>query len=343
MLESKFKDREFLSRYHLDVKLLNNYNFTVNDVIPVRKIYILVTNKGNKILKKLDYAIERLEFINTAMKYMKDNGFNQGINFEKNKNGDIYTQWRDSTYVVMDLINGRECEYNNPLEVAIAVKTLAKMHLSSKGFKGDNWSKYSNLEKAIEEYEKNLGELNYFKKLVSSYENKSEFDELFLNSLDKFISHMARGVSILKKSEYDSLCREEDNIAICHQDLAYHNILIDNEEAYFIDFDYAVIDLRVNDLCNIINKVTKGFAYDLEKVIEIIENYKGTSPIDSRELKVLYGMLWIPEGFCNLIKDYYLKRKLWGEDSFSYKLRNKVENLKEKEDMLESFKDHYNL
>lgn len=343
MLETRFKDREFLSRYHLDIKLLNNYDFQVKDIIPVRKVYILETNKGNKVLKKLDYSFHRLGFIDSSMEYMKKNDFKEVISFERNKNGDIYTQWRESTYVVMDLVDGRECEFNNPIEVSLAVKVLAKMHLSSRGFDTGQWEGYSEVGKAIEKCEKNLGELDYFKKLALTFENKSNFDEIFLNYIDKFISYMAKGISTLKRSQYHELCSEEDKISLCHHDLAYHNILVYNEEIRFIDFDYAAIDLRISDVCNLINKVTKGFAYDFEKMKDILEEYNKVTPIDSRELMVLYGMLWIPVGFHSLVKDYYLKRKLWSEESFVYKLKNKVENLTEKEDMLMNFKSYYKI
>ncbi len=63
----------------------------------------------------------------------------------------------------------------------------------------------------------------------------------------------------MKQSEYYNLCKEKEKIVFCHHDLAHHNILINKEEVYFLDFDYAVIDLKVHDICNFINKAIKNF------------------------------------------------------------------------------------
>ena len=343
MLDSKFKDREFLARYDLDLKLFNNYDFTISDVVPIRKVFILVTNKGNKVLKRIEYNISQLDFLNSAIKHLKDNNFNRVIGFEKNKKGDIYTQWKNNTYVVMELINGRESEFNNPLEVALISKTLGEMHLASDGFIVKNQPNRCLYGNAIERYEKKLDEMKFIKTVVLTYENKNTFDKLFLKHVDNFMSDMEKSIQILKGSQYYNLCNEEDKIVICHHDLAYHNILINDDGVNFLDFDYAVLDLRVHDLCNFINKVVKNFAYDFTKAQEIINEYSKVSRLDERELEVLYGMLWFPEGFYSICKDYYSKRKLWTEDSFIYKLVKKLENLEEREEMLLSFKNYYRL
>lgn len=343
MLDSRFKDREFLARYDLDLKLFNNYDFTISDVIPVRKVFILVTNKGDKVLKKIEYSISQLDFLNNAIKYLRDNNFNRVIGFEKNKKGDIYTQWKNNTYVVMELINGRESEFNNPLEVALIAKTLGEMHLASDGFIVKNQPSRCLYGNAIERYEKKLDEMKFIKTVVLTYETKNTFDNLFLKHVDRFMSEMEKSIGILKRSQYYNLCNEEDKIVICHHDLAYHNILINEEGVHFLDFDYAVLDLRVHDLCNFINKVVKNFAYDLTKAQEIINEYSKVCSIDERELEVLYGMLCFPEGFYSICKDYYSKRKLWTEDSFIYKLVKKLENLEEREEMLENFKRYYTI
>lgn len=343
MLDVKFKDREFLSRCHLDLKLLNNYDFIVSDVIPIRKVFILVTSKGNKVLKKLEYNLEQLNFISNSIEFIRKNGFSQIIQFEKNKDGDIYTDWKSNTYVVMDLINGRECEFNNPIEVAMAVRALGKMHLASKGFIYKACCDRDICGNILERYGQKIDELKFFKNLVNNYENKTSFDDIFLGHVNRFIEEGEKSIDILKNSRYCELCEEEDKVAICHHDLAYHNILINNDEVYFIDFDYSVVDLRIHDLCNYIDKVVKGFAYNFQKAKDIIDEYSGISELDKREIEVLYGMLYFPEEFCSISKDYYFKRKLWSEESFIYKLNKKLENFEERGEMLQTFGEYYKL
>src|SRR3712207_1366372 len=89
MLDTKYKDREYLKEYCLDVELFLRFDLDVIDVIPVRKVFIVITKDGQYILKKLDYSIENLEFINNGVEYVRKNGFNNVLRFLKTKENQI--------------------------------------------------------------------------------------------------------------------------------------------------------------------------------------------------------------------------------------------------------------
>ncbi|MEA4828079.1 MAG: hypothetical protein VB130_15890 [Clostridium sp.] len=64
MLENvRYKDKKALVQYDLSIDIFKNYNFNLEDIIPVRKVFILITDQGNKILKKVDNDSKELEFI----------------------------------------------------------------------------------------------------------------------------------------------------------------------------------------------------------------------------------------------------------------------------------------
>lgn len=170
------------------------------------------------------------------------------------------------------------------------------------------------------------------------HEYKSEFDKIFLENVNYHMTEMKKSIDLLEKSYFYKLCSEEDKIVLCHHDLAYHNILINNEEAYFIDFDYAIIDLKVHDLCNFISKVIKNFAFDTEKAASIVYDYCTTNSLDKRELHVLYGMLYFPEDFYSISRDYYTKRKDWEEEVFLDRLNKKVEYKEDRCEFFDEFK-----
>lgn len=343
MIEGRFRDKDFLCKYDLDIGLFKKYNYKVNDIIPIRKLFIISTNKGNKILKKLDYDLDHLEFIDSAINYIENNNFKNTFSFEKNKKGKIYTKHYNSYYVVMNLIEGRECEFNNPIEVSMASRALSKLHLSSEGFRYKENSYRYMVGTLIDNLARKKEELLIFKNLVKTYENKKEFDKIFIKNVDYYIEEMDKSIEILNSSPYLKLCSEEDKIVLCHHDLAYHNILIKEDDVYFIDFDYAIIDLRVHDLCNFINKVIKNFAFDFEKAHNIINCYKENINLDNRELEVLYGILYFPEDFYSVSKNYYKRKKLWTEEVFLFKLKRKLEYQEERKEFLEQFKSYYNI
>lgn len=339
MQNLRYKDKRNLEKYDLCVDLFDRFDISVKDVIPVRDVFILCTDKGDKILKKADCCIDEIEYIYSAVTYIKRK-FNRVFDFVKARDGKIYTIWNDDMYFLMDMVKGRECDFNNPLDIASASRGLAELHEASEGFRYNNPNKMQ-VGKMIDNFKRKEEEMTIFKSIAQIHEHKSEFDDIFIANYDFYHNRINKSIECLSDSPYLKISSEEDKIVLCHHDLAHHNILIYDDKAYFIDFDYAVIDIRVHDICNFMTKVCKNFAYDIEKAKLIIENYSKISSIDSRELSVLYGMLIFPEDFYNISKDYYTRRKDWDDEVFVSKIKAKIANKVYKEEFIDNFKKMY--
>ncbi|MDP4143477.1 MAG: CotS family spore coat protein [Bacillota bacterium] len=338
MLDLRYRDKEYLTQYDLNIDLFNLFNIKVDDIIPVRKVYMLCTKDGYKVLKKVDYKEEELQFIIDAMNYIRKS-FDRIINFVKTREGTEYTIWNGDIYYIMDLVDGKECEYSNPVDIAVAALGLGELHKSGEGFK-TKYSPRNNNGRLINSFNRKLKEMEFFKTMAEFYDNKKEFDAIFLENTDYYMNQVRQSVSSLEQSQYYKLCSEEDKIVLCHHDLAHHNILVNNEQAYFIDFDYSMVDLRVHDLCNFINKVVKNYGYDISKFEIIIENYSKVNKLSKREMDVLLAMLTFPEDIYSIARDYYTKRKTWDEDLFLNRLNKKISNEKYREEFLKDLCDY---
>lgn len=329
------REKKYLSRYNLYVDLFKKFDLKVTDLIPLRNVYLLVTDKGNKILKKVEYSKENLQFIYEAVEYIR-RSFDRVISFTKTLDGEIYAIWDGELYSVMDVAEGREAEFSNPLDVSIAVKSIAEMHKASEGYRC-SYPQKCRLGKAIGNFKRRLEEVKFFKKLALLHEYKSSFDEVFLTHVDSYVKEIEESIKQLTETPYLKLCSEEDKKVICHHDLANHNILINEDKAFFIDFDYAIIDLKVHDLCNFINKAVKNFAFDLDRAQKIVEDYRAINPLDRRELEVLKAFLSFPEDFYSISKDYYARRKEWEEETFFDRLLRKLEYKEDRDEFLDKF------
>lgn len=341
MLDLGYRDKAYLSKYDLDVKLFEKFDLKVLDLIPIRKVFLLSTNKGDKILKRIDCTLYEFDFIVKALKYVNTN-FERVMNFEDSTEGKKYAEWKGEYYCIMNKVKGRECEFSNPVDLAISAQGIGEFHKASEGFRYKNSNKYicGNLFKNLSRKKE---EMLFFKRMVNLYENKGEFDDIFLKNVDNYVNKIDDCIAFLDKTAYYKLCSEEDKISLCHHDLAHHNIIIDEDKAYFIDFDFSVIDLKVHDLCNFINKVTKTFSFDIDKCKAILDNYRITNTLNQNELNVLFGMITFPEDFYEICKDYYSKRKEWDEQTFVSRLKRKVNFEPDRQEFLQEFKQQYTI
>ena len=340
----KYSDEKYLCKYDLSMDFFDSLGLDITDLWPNRNIYILDTKQGKKILKMIDYTNERLDFICKGMDYIR-NTYENILNINTLPNGEKSIVWKEKKYILMDLIDGVECEVANPVDLEITSRAIGLMHKASDGFLKtlcnkeivDNLGNYY-LEKMFDEDKQVLLK---FKDQVIEYKYKNEFDEIFINNIDKNIRIIEKCKELLKASEYYSLWNSNEYIVLCHNDLAYHNIIIKDNKVNFIDFDYAKIDLRVKDLSEFITKTIKRFGFSVEMCDTIIDNYSKVNDLSKEELNIMYIYMMYPYDFTVISKEYYKKLKDWSYESYLYKLKNKLSYTKEKEETLEYFKNKY--
>ena len=287
----RYVDKKILCGYDLNEKLFNLLGVEAEDLIPLRKVFLVVSNKGKKILKYTDTDEDRITFIDIALNYVRDKDKNV-LNYCRNLNGDLITEWKGKKYILLDLIDGREATFTKPVEVGICAEALAKMHNSSEGIE-------NKLTKEV--FEKNKGKnfINQMKedkefvieckRIVSKFKYKNEFDLLFINNVDEEYKDLCNTIELMSQTDYNEIYKQ--NKVLCHNDLAHHNFMISNEEVNLIDFDYCNINPRVDDIYNFINKVLKTVSYDNEFFKIIIDGYNKESQLSDEEINVLNCML----------------------------------------------------
>ena len=137
---------------------------------------------------------------------------------------------------------------------------------------------------------------------------------------------MNKAIELLMKTSYEKMKKDNRYFYLCHNDLAHHNFIIDNDSVNIIDFDYCNIDLRIKDIYIFINKVIKNLVYEKEAIDSILEAYeKPNDKIDSQEREILNALICYPYDFVEIIKLYYYKQKSWEQEVFIGRLKNKIE------------------
>ena len=126
----RYIDKKILCSYDLSEEFFNKLGVEVYDIIPLRKVFVLFTNKGKKILKSINSSKERIRFIDKILNIIKQND-KYILQYCKNSENNIVTNWKGKSYVLLDMIDGREASFTNPLEVEWCTKALVNFHNAS--------------------------------------------------------------------------------------------------------------------------------------------------------------------------------------------------------------------
>ena len=147
-----------------------------------------------------------------------------------------------------------------------------------------------------------------------------------MNSVESMEKQMNKAIELLMNTNYEKMKRDNRYFYLCHNDLAHHNFIIDNDNVNIIDFDYCNIDLRSKDIYICINKVIKNLVYEKDAIDNILTAYdKPEDKIDNQEREILNSLLCYPYDFVEIIKLYYYKQKSWEQEVFVSRLKNKIE------------------
>lgn len=340
MNKIRYSEKHYLCDYDLSLKFFDELGLRINDIIPLRKVFVISTDEGNKILKKVNYDVDRVNLISEALDYIKKS-YENVITYNRFKDNLNYKKWNDQIYVVMDILDGREAAFSNPIEINLCAENIARLHKASKGLREYLKDKYNKdfLDVSLKDkFQKAYDELLWMKSLVKNYKYKNEFDTLFNNNVDEYLIEIEEAQKNLCKSKYDDLRNAGDTIGICHNDLAYHNFLIKDTKLNIIDFDFMTIDLRIMDIGDFILKSIKNAAFDIEKTLRCIDGYEKISSLKQEEKELLYTLIKFPKDFYNISRDYYYKRKKWDYEVYLNRFRTKLNNEEFRYEFLKEYK-----
>lgn len=336
-MDYKFRDKVYLCDYRLETSLFDKFGFVVEDAAPMRSVYMLSTDKGRKILKKIDYSLDELMFIYNALNEIRKQ-YPYVINFRQSITGEPYVQHRNDIYIVLDMIEGRDCLYENLIDLKNASRALARFHKAGEGISGDSCQAKNRLGRLEECYKSKIADLEKYKDIAAMHVNKSPFDKAFLQEVDYYLDNARDALKQLQESPYMKLCSKGHTL--CHHDLAHRNILIDNNDnVYFLDFDYSMVDIPCHDIANMINKALRHNEWSIEIADTILNSYSEEHPLSEEEMNVLVAYLMFPQEFYNVATAYYMKTRNWEEEEFLDKLMRKLSYRDDREAFLKEMRE----
>jgi CotS family spore coat protein len=329
--------------------VLCNYNFKILSVDNIkfkntdkqRAVYKVCTDKGIKCLKKVYYDESNLLFIYSITEWLNIKNV-QCPRFISTRAGHKYIKYNNDLFILTDWIEGRKCDYNNVNDIVLMARNLAKIHLTSKGFKPIDGSIIKEPEKAYY-----TSPVKHFSELLEFW-NKAiyindTFSHLYINNFDYNYEKAKESVSILTQFDFSlPLGDEVSKNAICHLDYVNKNIIFTpSGSLYVIDFDNSRMDMPIHDICYFLRRILKReyTTWDFNIFQKAINSYENIRPLSKREYIVIYAILMFPQKFWKVSRDYYKNRRTSNIKPFI----NMMNKLSTQKDAHSDFCDKLNL
>jgi len=211
------------------------------------------------------------------------------------------------TYIMMQLIKGREVDFNNREEVISVVEALAGFHKVARGLGNGLPAAASVLEVWQKE---NAGLVQSLKQAQRS-SRLSDFDVLVIKNAPKYMDNAAAATDALSKTDYILLQRDAiAKGAVCHNVIKEENLPLVSGQCFITHFVDPSYDLQLADLAGLVRRYIKHSNCSIE-LAEIAEIYDKIMPLPDAALEILSAFLIYPWPFAKTVKEYYSKKRGW--------------------------------
>lgn len=270
---------------------------------------ILCTDReGIYLLKEYTGSLHRLELMEEALRYLKEQGFSAEELVRTGEGALLFTDIDGMSYFLRKTFQGRECDTRNAQEILCVTRHMADLHRLLSGFRPACEEQGEQRRTAPQQSlaQKHTRELKKVKNYVRAKKKKNAFESEFLRGYEHYMEQ-ADKVLELEKTQ----CVPEGALQLCHGDFNQHNLLFTRDGLAVIGFDKLRYDLCVSDLTNFMRKILEKHNWSSGLGMDMVMAYNSVRELAPWELCQIYLKLLYPEKFWKIVNHYYNARKTW--------------------------------
>lgn len=221
---------------------------------------------------------------------------------------------------------GREADYLHLPDAEEAARALGRLHLAAAGFVPPFPRFRVLFGRWPSVFRRKRADLASFAAQAGAGGRPTAFDREYRRLAPVWLAAASEALQELESSPYRQLAAAAARRgSICHHDLAHHNVLLTEGGAVLVDFDYALADLGVHDLANLLRRVIRLHRWDPSAALSVLEAYAEVAGLSREDVQVLLPILRFPEEGWQIGRQHYVERLPWPEERFLEQLARKAD------------------
>lgn len=283
-------------------------------VLPVRGAWRLTTGGQDFLLKPVRLSAKECAFVDAALSHLARAGL-PTPRLVPGPNGESACRLGRRRYQLFTWQPGEEADYLKPGHAEAAAAALARLHLAGEGFRPP-FPRFRVLHGAWpRRLVRRLADLSNF--AAQAEANPARFARHYARLAPAWQRAAARALLELAASSYPALAAAAARRGgLCHHDPAHHNVLLTEGGPVLVDFDYAVADLGLHDLANLLRRVLRLTGWNADRGVAVVEAYREFAPFGQAEAAVLLPLLRFPEDAWMLGRQYFTEQRAWPAERY---------------------------
>ncbi len=277
------------NQLHIPSYVFREYNFQVNRMIPYRGVIKLYTDHGMYALKATKATFNQLEMTYRMME--NQTGMPTLLPFELNKYGDPFIADSDGNWYVTTWLEGDHWEIGKPRDGIQLINQMVALHRV-----GKTLSKDLIVDNAIQKskiltfWQDQLNQLERYR--------QSGISTPLLQSIVPYLSFIIQSgwEACHRLQHVEQVISEEikHNYTYCHGRIHPHNMVIQGNQMWLIDYDHCSYDHPVRDIAVFLRGQMPKFYWDVEIGQDWLLHYDSFHPLLLEEKMYLAALLSFP-------------------------------------------------
>lgn len=300
------------------------------------KTWRLWTQRGEKLLCRVDWSKEKIGFICAFLDHLGRNGLRYIPRFIQTADGRRWVSAEDYSFYLCDYIESLPLNLFDRGQLEAAFHIMSQFHRCAESFVPPSESG-PGLQRIpwTKQWEADLQTLRYYRGLVSDCQKMSAFDELFLEQANILTSQMDYALRLLQAADYDQLIDLKGQEIVCHGYFKEPCVRYTIRGDIYIDrFDFCHYNLRTYDLGRFLYRVLANCNWSLSVGQQCLNAYQELFPLTNQERRTLAAFLCFPHPAYAYIRAYYEQRSGCSPKDLVAGLRREAMNRGSKERFL---------